>query len=65
MFKRYLFAAAGILMLTALCGAQQVSKRRLDAIWESVDARVSTQIDTWYDDGDFHLKRYISDSLSS
>ena len=53
MFKRYLFAAAGILMLTALCGAQQVSKRRLDAIWESVDARVSTQIDTWYDDGDF------------
>ncbi len=33
--------------------AQAPSKARLDAIWNAVDTRVSSQIDTWFEDGDY------------
>jgi tetratricopeptide (TPR) repeat protein len=43
-----------LMALTALAIAgQEPSKKRLDAIWNAVDTRVSNQIDTWYKDGDY------------
>jgi tetratricopeptide (TPR) repeat protein len=43
-----------VLSLAIVASAStQVSKQRLDAIWNAVDARVSSQVDTWFEDGDY------------
>lgn len=41
--------------LMAVCAAAQSrpSQKRLDAIWDAVDLRLSKQTDIWFDDGDF------------
>ena len=43
-----LLAVVGVASATT-----QASKQRLDAIWSSVDERVSRQIDVWFEDGDY------------
>lgn len=67
--------AASLLVLScagiACAGPQasQPSKQRLDAIWNSVDARVDTQINVWFDNGDYpmtiHLLQFQADYDSS
>ena len=51
---RSLFIGLGLLSFAASASAgQSPSKQRLDAIWSAVDGRVSSQIDVWFEDGDY------------
>ena len=57
--------AASLLVLScagiACAGTQasQPSKQRLDAIWNSMDARVETQINVWFDNGDYPMTIHL------
>lgn len=56
MIKHRSIGIIALVMLGGLCHAQnQVSQKRLDAIWNAVDDRISQQTDTWFDDGDYPL----------
>jgi tetratricopeptide (TPR) repeat protein len=40
-------------MGSAVQEAPQTQQQRLDAIWSAADARMSQQLDVWFDDGEF------------
>jgi tetratricopeptide (TPR) repeat protein len=45
--------ALALLVTSAFAGAQDA--KRVDAIWEAVNDRISTQIDVWFEDGEFPM----------
>ncbi len=55
MMNRLFVAAVVVFAVGGTAAAQShPSQKRLDEIWDAVDARVSAQIDVWFDhDGDF------------
>lgn len=46
----------GAMFVAALAmgmGGQEPDSKRIDAIWDSAYNRINTQLDVWFDDGDF------------